>query len=55
MAQTEANKAPSVLQSRLIIPKSFEQCLTYAEQIYYLYKKIEELEKRIDELTGAKD
>jgi hypothetical protein len=40
------------LQARLIQPKSFEDCLTYGEQIYCLYKMILELDEKIDRLSG---
>lgn len=35
---------------QLVIPESFELCLSYEEQVAYLNKYIEELEKRIEEL-----
>lgn len=40
------------LQARLIQPKSFEDCLTYGEQIYCLYKMILELDEKIDRITN---
>lgn len=40
------------LQPRLIQPKSFEDCLTYGEQIYCLYKMILELDEKIDRLLN---
>lgn len=38
----------------LVIPSSFAECLSYEQQIMYLNKKIEELEKRVTELEGEK-
>ncbi len=35
---------------RLIIPTSFEECLTYGQRQNYMWKVIEELEERISEL-----
>lgn len=37
---------------QLVIPSSFQNCLTYEKQILWLYSKIEELEERIAELEG---
>lgn len=41
--------------ARLIIPSSFEDCLTYGEQVRFLYKKIKELETRVAELEAIID
>lgn len=38
---------------RLIIPTSFDDCLTYGQRQYYMWKVIEELEERITELEDA--
>ena len=35
---------------QLVIPESFQECYTYELQLLYLYKKIVELETRIEEL-----
>lgn len=35
---------------RLIIPTSFEECLTYGQRQYYMWKVIEELQDEIEEL-----
>lgn len=35
---------------RLIIPTSFEECLTYGQRQYYMWKVIEQLQNRIDDL-----
>lgn len=35
---------------RLIIPTSFEECLTYGQRQNYMWKVIEQLEERIEEL-----
>lgn len=37
---------------QLVIPKTFEQCLTYEKQIMFLWRKIEELQQEIDELKA---
>lgn len=45
---------------RLIIPTSFEECLTYGQRQNYMWKvieqqeeRIEELERKINELTNS--
>lgn len=38
------------LPPRLIIPTSFEDCLTYGQRQYYMWKVIEQLQEEIDEL-----
>lgn len=35
---------------QLIIPTSFQECLTYGQRQLYMWKVIEELEQRIAEL-----
>lgn len=35
---------------RLIIPTSFSECLTYGQRQYYMWKVIEQLQERIEEL-----
>ncbi|MBO7733321.1 MAG: hypothetical protein J6S67_12225 [Methanobrevibacter sp.] len=35
---------------RLIIPTSFEECLTYGQRQYYMWKVIEQMQDKIDEL-----
>lgn len=35
---------------RLIIPTSFDDCLTYGQRQYYMWKVIEELDNRVKEL-----
>lgn len=34
----------------LVVPSSFEECLTYGERQLYMWRYIQELEKRIEEL-----
>ena len=35
---------------RLIIPESFDECLTYGQRQYYMWKVIEQLLAQIDDL-----
>ena len=35
---------------RLVIPESFEDCLSYGQRQYFLYKMIEELQDRVEVL-----
>lgn len=37
---------------RLIIPTSFEECLTYGQRQLYMWKVIEELQAKVDELEA---
>lgn len=41
--------------ARLVIPTSFEQCLSYEEQIRFLAEKVAELENRVAALENAQD
>lgn len=41
--------------ARLVIPTSFEQCLSYEEQIRFLAEKVTELEARVEALENAQD
>lgn len=43
------------LQARLIQPKSFEDCLTYGEQIYKLYEMVLELQEEVNRLKNGID
>lgn len=36
--------------ARLIIPTTFDECLTYGQRQEFMWRKIEELENRLDEL-----
>lgn len=38
--------------ARLVVPSTFEECLSYEQQVLYLAKKIDELEERVEELEG---
>lgn len=38
--------------ARLIIPTTFEDCLTYGQRQDFMWKKIKELEDKIDELES---
>lgn len=44
------------LPPQLVIPTSFQECFTYGQRQYYMWKVIEELEERIttleEELTN---
>ena len=41
------------LQSaQLIIPTTFEDCLTYGQRQEFMWKKIQELEQKIEELES---
>lgn len=35
---------------RLVIPQSFEECLTYGQRQLYMWKVIQELQDRVTEL-----
>ena len=39
----------------LVVPTSFEQCLSYGQQQLYMWKYIEQLEQRIAELEAKVD
>ena len=39
-----------VFPPRLIIPTSFSDCLTYGQRQWYMWKVIEQLQDRIEEL-----
>ena len=38
--------------ARLIIPSTFDDCLTYGQRQDFMWKKIKELEDKIDELEN---
>ncbi len=40
---------------QLVIPSSFQECLSYEQQIMYLNKKIEELNDKVIELESKID
>lgn len=40
---------------QLIIPTSFQDCLTYAQKQNYMWKVIENLNERVDELERKVD
>ena len=39
------------LYGRLIIPETFDNCLTYEEQVAYLAYHLAELEKKVEEIS----
>lgn len=39
--------------ARLIIPRTFEDCLSYGEQVRFLYEKLSECMTEIEELKAA--
>lgn len=41
--------------ARLVIPTSFEQCLSYEEQIRFLAEKVTDLEARVEALENAQN
>ena len=41
------------LGSRLILPTSFSQCLTYGEQVLFLQREIEDLQERVTALENV--
>lgn len=43
------------INARLVIPQSFDDCLTYGQRQEFMWKKIKELEDKIDELTQPDD
>lgn len=32
---------------RLVIPTSFEECLTYGEQVAFIWQKVQEIDRRV--------
>lgn len=38
--------------TQLVIPRSFDECYTYEMQLFWLKKKIDDLETRVTELEG---
>ncbi len=38
--------------ARLVIPTTFDDCLTYGQRQDFMWKKIKELEEKIDELES---
>ena len=38
--------------ARLVVPSTFEECLSYEQQLLYLAKKVDELEDRVEALEG---
>ena len=43
-------KCNNLCNKRLIIPTSFEECLTYGQRQEYMWKVIQELEERVKAL-----
>lgn len=43
------------INARLVIPQTFDDCLTYGQRQEFMWKKIKELEDKIDELTPSND
>lgn len=43
----------SLIDARLIIPESFEDCLTYGQRQEYMWKKIKELENKVKDLEKS--
>ena len=41
--------------ARLVIPSSFQDCLSYGEQIRWLYEHIKDLEERVEALESEID
>lgn len=39
-------------RARLIIPTSFEECLTYGQRQEFMWRKIQELEERVEALEA---
>ena len=39
-------------RTQLVIPRSFDECYTYEIQLFWLKKKIDDLETRVTELEG---
>lgn len=44
-----------LISARLVIPSTFDDCLTYGQRQEFMWKKIKELEDKIDELTPPND
>lgn len=42
-------------QPQLFMPESFNECMTYYEQLNYLFNKIMMLEERVTQLEGVKE
>lgn len=38
--------------ARLVVPSTFEECLSYEQQLLFLAKKVDELEDRVEALEG---
>lgn len=43
------------VNARLVIPSSFQDCLSYGEQIRWLYEHIKDLEERVEALESEID
>lgn len=41
--------------ARLVIPESFKDCLSYGEQVRYLYEMIDKLQQEIENLEARID
>lgn len=52
MANNENNHIIDCINPQLIIPSSFGECLTYAQQILWLVKKIDAMQDEITALTA---
>ena len=42
-------------QPQLFMPESFDDCMTYYEQLNYLFNKITKLEERVTQLEGVNE
>ncbi len=49
MANNECNNIPNPM---LVVPSTFGECLTYAQQISFLQKEIEELQSKVTTLEA---
>lgn len=44
-----------LISARLVIPSTFNDCLTYGQRQEFMWNKIKELEERLDELSPTQD
>lgn len=50
MRDKDFYEVPCISAMRLIIPTSFEECLTYGQRQLYMWQCIQELQERVAEL-----